>query len=100
MANDGISPATKQDIQILMQYIHDAFEDMEKRFNNLRKEVKEQMKEHHKKCKVQHIETRRHFDVVAENIHHDLAKGALSDKVEQNSDRIERIEDHIGLVSA
>lgn len=44
-------------------------------------------------------ETRRHFDVVAENIKHDFLHGALPDKIEQHEDRIVRLETHVGLAA-
>lgn len=39
---------------------------------------------------------KRHFDVFAENIAHDL-RGALNDKFAQHEDRILRLEQHVQL---
>lgn len=100
MTNDAQSPATKGDIQTLMEYIHHAFEDMERRFQNLEhgfealeKDVATQLKESEGRVK-------RYFDVIAENIRHDLLKGALHDKIEQHEDRIQRLEQQTGLIPA
>ena len=44
-------------------------------------------------------ELKQHFDVIAENIRHDLLKGALHDKIEQHDDRILHLEQHAGLAA-
>lgn len=100
MTSDAQSPATKGDIQTLMEYIHHAFEDMERRFQNLehsfealKKDVAAQLKESEWRMK-------QYFDVVAENIRHDFLHGALPDKIEQHEDLIRRLEQHAGLITA
>ena len=77
MSDEQSAPATKQDIAMLMAEIGKLYD------------ANRQWKE----------ELKHHFDVVAENIHHDMMHGALSDKVEQHADRIRRVEQHVGLVS-
>jgi phage host-nuclease inhibitor protein Gam len=88
MIDQGRVPATKGDLQEFIAHIErvigDLQNDMDRKFTALREE---------------HAETRRHFDVVAENIRHDLLKGALNDKVEQHEDRIIRLEQHAGLIA-
>lgn len=100
MTSDAQSPATTGDIQTLMEYIHHAFENMERRFQNLEhsfealeKNVAAQLKESEGRVK-------RYFDVVAENIRHDFLHGALPDKIEQHEDRIRRLEQRAGLITA
>lgn len=75
-------PATKKDLRQFVKHMEGIVGDIERHM------VKE------------NEETRRHFDVVYENMRHDLLKGALNDKVEQHEDRIQRLEEHTGLVVA
>lgn len=88
MTDQSQSPATKGDLQEFIAHIErvigDLQKDMDGKFIALQEE---------------HTETRRHFDVVAENIRHDLVKGALNDKIEQHEDRIIRLEQHAGLAA-
>lgn len=86
MVDNGKAPATKRDLQQFVKHIEGLIGDMEGRVG---RRIVEENKE-----------TRRHFDVVAENIRHDLLKGALNDKVEQHEDRIQKLEEHTGLVAA
>lgn len=86
MVSNGKAPATKKDLQQFVKHIEGLIGDMEGRIG---RRIVEENKE-----------TRRHFDVVAENIRHDLLKGALNDKVEQHEDRIQKLEEHTGLVAA
>ncbi|MCF7845149.1 MAG: hypothetical protein K9M03_04975 [Kiritimatiellales bacterium] len=84
MAQDNTAPATKKDIKILMDEIGKLYDA------NLK------WKE----------EITRHFDVVAENMHHDLL-GAHKDDIENlknakndHEQRIHRLEKHTELVAA
>lgn len=86
MVDNGKAPATKKDIQQFVKHIEGLIGDMEGRIG---RRIVEENKE-----------TRRHFDVVYENMRHDLLKGALNDKVEQHEDRIQKLEEHTGLVAA
>jgi len=85
MAGDSQAPATKEDVKGIMEYLV----KNEEKIHNLAKEMKESEKR-----------MKRHFDVVAENIKHDLLHGALHDKVEQHEDRIQTLEQHTSLVVA
>ncbi|OGJ62745.1 hypothetical protein A3D12_01660 [Candidatus Peribacteria bacterium RIFCSPHIGHO2_02_FULL_55_24] len=80
MPSDQQAPATKQDIQQFVEHIQRLIADMEQR---LTKESEE---------------TRRHFDVVAENLHYDF-KGALNDKIQNHENRIVHLEEHVGLAA-
>ena len=42
-------------------------------------------------------EIKHYFDIIAENIRHDLVRGALNDKVQQHEDRILRLEKHAAI---
>lgn len=86
MVDNGKAPATKRDLQQFVKHIEGLVGDMKQR---MERRIVEGNKE-----------TRRHFDVVAENIRHDLLNGALNDKVEQHEDRIQKLEEHTGLVAA
>ncbi len=85
MANDSTAPATKQDVQLIMEFLV----RNEVRIEIVEKELK-QVREDVVKWK---DEVKRHFDVVAESIRHDMLKGALADKVSQHDDRIRRLEE-------
>lgn len=43
--------------------------------------------------------TKHHFDVIAENIHREVA-GANKDEIEIIKDRVTKLEEHTGLVAA
>lgn len=85
MSSDQHAPATKQDICLLMEQIGKYYQKTEKRFADMEERITKEAEE-----------TRRHFDVVAENIKHDF-QGAFHDKLEQHDDRIVRLEEHVGL---
>lgn len=95
MAGQNQSPATKGDLQQFIAHIERVIGDLQKNMNeqieDARGELRGEMQE-------LHTETRRHFDVVAENIKHDF-KGAFHDKLEQHDDRIIRLEQHAGLAA-
>lgn len=85
---DDQAPATKKDIKMLMDQIgklYDANEGWKDEILEANEKWKDELKEH--------------FDTIAENIHHDMLKGALNDKVEQCKDRIVRLEQHVGLAT-
>ena len=84
MAGQNQSPATKEDIKGIMEYLTRNEEEI----HNLKQQIRNDKEE-----------IKHHFDVVAENIHHDLLRGALNDKVEQYEDRIIRIEHHVGIAA-
>jgi predicted nucleic acid-binding Zn-ribbon protein len=86
---DDSAPATKNDIAMLMDEIGKLYDANEK--------WKDEILEANEKWK---DELKKHFDVIAENIHHDMLKGALNDKVEQHEDRIQNLEQHTGLIAA
>ena len=84
MTSDPTAPATKEDVKGIMEYLTRNEEEI----HNLKQQLKGDKKE-----------IKHHFDVVAENIHHDLLHGALNDKVELHEDRILRLEQHAGLAA-
>lgn len=95
MAETSQAPATKQDVQLLMKQIGAYYDKTEKQIMQLKGDM-EQWKE----------EVKRHFDVVAENIHREVA-GAHKDEIESLKDtdrrhgaRISRLEEHTGLIAA
>ena len=51
------------------------------------------------KIKASEERTKRHFDVVVEDIRHDL-EGANKDEIEVTKDRVTRLEKHTGLMAA
>lgn len=86
--SDNSTPATKEDIRMLMEQIGSYFDRTESRLGDLRDEM-EGSKE----------EIIRHFDVRVEDIRHDLL-GANKDKLENHEDRLVRLERHAGLRAA
>lgn len=91
--SDDIAPATKKDVQeIIQKEMNFEFGCIGKEFTKLRLEIKKEGEE-----------TRRHFDVVAEQLFHDLA-GASRDEIEilkdarkDHSRRIRRLERTVGI---
>lgn len=88
MAAQNQSPATKEDICLLMEQMGKYYDQTDKNIGELRQDMTAWKKE------IIH-----EFYVVAENIRHDLLKGALHDKIEQHEDRIIRLEQHVGLAA-
>ena len=86
----------KKDMMVFKKETEKRFDGVDKRLDNTDSNFSKLLRE----IKEQEEETRRHFDVIAEQLRHDLLYGAVNDKVEQNTDRIEKIEKHVGLVSA
>ncbi|MBI3332038.1 hypothetical protein HYZ99_03710 [Candidatus Peregrinibacteria bacterium] len=74
---DNTSPATKQDVQILMEGISNLYAANQRWKDEIIHE----------------------FKVVAEDIRHD-AMGAQKDRIEQHDDRIKRLEKHTKLIAA
>ena len=111
MADDDTAPATKGDLAALALKTDVAA--LRKDVTALGKELSDRLDGHDrqfetllKAMKAEGEETRRHFDVVAEKIHGDVA-GANKDEIEVLKDtdanhdrRIEAIEGHLGLPSA
>jgi hypothetical protein len=77
MANGSSAPATKEDVGMIMELL-------------VRNELNIERVE--REMQLRFDETKRHFDVVAENIKHDMLHGALHDKVAQHEDRIRVLE--------
>ena len=88
MTKGDQSPATKKDIRLLMQRMASYYDKTEKRM--------EQWKN----------ETKRHFDVVAEHMRHDLTWAhreeilMLKEAKEIHGRRISALERHTGLLAA
>ncbi len=89
---DETAPATQVDFAVLAERIG----TVEVRLDTLKYEIMDYMD---KKTE----ETKRHFDVVAENLHYDMV-GAHKDKISviddrslQNRQRIEKIEAHLAI---
>lgn len=103
MVQDHSSPATKQDITVLMESVGKLYDDI----HNFKVEVKEDVtqqiaaSEDRMKKHMTGVEERmkRHFDVVAEDLRHDVL-GANRDEIEGIKDRVVRIERHVGLQAA
>lgn len=90
MANQNQSPATKEDVKGIMEYLvrnDGRTSSLEKRMDTL-----EQKMERDKK------EIIHEFHIVTEDTKHDF-KGAFHDKLEQHDDRIIRLEQHAGLAA-
>ena len=83
-------PATKADIRLLMEQMGSLYRKMEVRFADVFEHVD-------KKIAASEERTKRHFDVVAENMRHDYL-GAYKDRIENLDIRVQRLEHHTGLV--
>lgn len=97
MHDDKQSPATKEDVQGIMEYLA---RNESKIFNvgkNL-EELEGQVERMEKQMQKDKEEIKHHFDVVAENLVYDF-KGALNDKIQNHENRIAHIEEHVGLVA-
>ena len=106
-------PATKGDLAELGRELDERFERFDQRLDRadkslvqLRQDFKTFKDELEQKAEALHEETRRHFDVVAEKIHHD-AIGARKDDIEllkgrrdDHERRIGRLEKSAGLIAA
>lgn len=89
------SPATKGDLQQFIAHIERVIGDLQKNMNEQLEDFRDELRGEMQEL---HTETRRHFDVVAEDIKHDF-QGAFHDKLEQHDDRILRLEQHVGLTA-
>jgi hypothetical protein len=109
MADDQTAPATKQDMLMILQELGATKQDVamilkemgsmkqdmigmleylrrnELNIDRVERELREEMQQLAE-------ETKHHFDVVAENIKHDMLHGALHDRVAQHEDRIRVLE--------
>jgi hypothetical protein len=74
------APATKADIQMLMEQLGTYYDKVEQR-----------LAAHEERLK-------RHFDLTVETIRHDL-QGANHDRLASHEDRLQRLEHHTGLVA-
>jgi hypothetical protein len=81
MAHDENAPATKKDVQLLMQEMGKLYEKISKLYV-----ANERWKE----------EIVHEFKVVAENIRHDMI-GIHKDKIANHEDRLVRLEQHMGV---
>lgn len=93
MPDNQQGPATKADIQ----QINKRLDQHDEQFKLVLEYIKNDGEETRRKMEEWKDETKQHFDVISENIKHDLLKGALNDKIEQHDDRIVRLEKHAGL---
>lgn len=80
MVSQNHSPATKQDITLLMEQMGTYYEKTHREMVEWKKEIIHE------------------FHVVAEDIKHDF-KGAFKGKLEQHDDRILCLEQHVGLAA-
>ena len=96
---DNTSPATKEDIAMMMEQIGSYYDRTEKRLVKIedRIEASEERMTNH--IAASEDQMKRHFDVVTENLHYDLL-GAHKDKIQQHEDRIRRLEKHTKLIAA
>lgn len=90
MAAQDQSPATKEDVKGIMEYLvrnDGRTSTLEKRIHTLEKKMERDKKE------IIH-----EFHVVAEDIKHDF-KGAFKDRLEQHDDQILLLKQHVGLAA-
>jgi hypothetical protein len=101
---DGGSPATKDDIRMLMEEFGKMWiwkSDMD----DWRKEVDEQFVTMREEMKLWKTELKDHFDLVAENIRHELVSAnreeieVLKDGHKENKRRIIALEQAVGLAA-
>jgi hypothetical protein len=90
MTSDATAPATKQDIAMIMEAFVHAEIRMDAKIEEFKQEILVYVDDSAK-------ETRRHFDVMVETLHHNLVRGALNDKVQQHEDRILVLERRAGV---
>lgn len=103
MADDMQAPATKQDLQDFMRSLQLTFTDIDARFENIDKrfeKIDARFEQMEKRMDKHAEDMKHHFDITVEHIKHEMLHGALNDKVEQHEDRIQIIEQHVGLVAA
>jgi hypothetical protein len=89
MTSDPNATATKQDIQLLMEEMGKLYAANERWKNEIIDEVDGRIVASEER-------TKRHFEVVAEDIKHDF-QGAFHDKLQQHEERLARLEQHAGL---
>jgi hypothetical protein len=86
MVTHDDAPATKKDVQMLMEQMGKLYMQTDEKLNGMREEMIQWKQE-----------IADHFDLALENIRHDLLYGALSDKVTQHEDRIFILEKNAGF---
>ena len=86
--DDDQAPASKTDIRMLMEQMGAYYDKTEDRIATLEENLKEWKEE-----------IKRHFDVVVEDIRHDL-QGANRDEIESTKDRVTRLEQRAGIAPA
>lgn len=85
MAHPSPAPATKEDIQLLMQEIGKLY-DANARWKG---EIEDRIDASEERMK-------RHFDMVVETIRHDLL-GAHKDRIENHENRLTHVERRLGI---
>jgi len=95
MVQDHSSPATKQDIAMLMTSIGKLYDDT----HSFKDDVRAEMADLKNEIVASEERMKHHFDVVAEDLRHDVL-GANRDEIESIKDRVVRIEQHVGLRAA
>ncbi len=98
MTQNNQSPATKQDIQMLMEMIGSyemRFEAIYGKFDELREDITADID-----GKIAQSEERMkaHFDLAVETIRHDLV-GANNDDIQNIKQRVKRLEEEVGIAA-
>ncbi|MFH0770977.1 MAG: hypothetical protein V1926_06445 [Candidatus Peregrinibacteria bacterium] len=99
MAKDSSSPATKKDSAMLMESIGKLYDDIHEFKDDVSGKITDLKGEIEEKIAASEDRVKRHFDVVAEDLRHDVL-GANRDEIESIKDRVIRIERHVGLRAA
>ncbi len=101
MTDDATAPATKQDIAMLMEEFGKMWiwkGEMEEKMLLWKQELREEIFRGNKEMK-------EHFDLVAENMHHDMRAAhreeieVLKDRSKDHGKRIGRLEQAVGLAA-
>ncbi len=90
------APATKRDIKLLMDQIGTYYQRTERGLDEMATRTDHRLDEMEAKMERWKAEIVEHFDLVVENIRHDLA-GAHLDRFAAFDDRLTRLERHTGL---
>jgi len=96
MVDNSQSPATKQDIFLVMQEIGKLYDANERWKNEIIDAAGEWKDDMLHKMDTWKNETKQHFDLVAENLKYDFL-GAHKDRIENHEDRIRRLERKVRL---
>ncbi len=92
MPKDDQAPATKKDVKMLMGHIGRLYDANERWKNEIIHTVDGKIEDSEER-------TKRYFDVVVEDIRHDL-EGANKDEIEVIKDRVTRLEKHTKIAAA